>query len=84
MLKIAVVASSYEQAHSFIKYKFKDKIAQHISSRGIFELKNGDILYITYEIMKERELGMVYDAFVVTPQYTTLLDIVRHRAEREI
>lgn len=83
MLHIAVVASNYPEGKRFIDYKFQGRIAQVIVSEGRWTLENGDIIYLCHsEGNKDKYKSMIYDAFIVTPQYESLLDVIMHRTMR--
>lgn len=83
MLRIAVVGNNYQETLRFTQYKFKDKIAQFKASTAEFTLINGDIIILAYdERNKDAFLSLEIDAFVVVPNYFTLLDTIKHRCER--
>ena len=83
MLSIAVVANNFNDAKMFVQQKFKDKIESYNAAFGFFTLLNGDRLYLCYgENEKDKYTSFEYDAFIVHPRYTTLLDVIKHRSER--
>lgn len=85
MLKIAVVGNTYKDTINYIKYKFQDRIEIFNSVTGVHTLKNGDEIHLCYgEENKDRYKSMIFDAFIVIPQYQTLLDVIRFRTERHI
>lgn len=84
MLKIAVIANTFQEAQRFIEYKFKDKIDQVRHTRGIYLLKNGDEIHICFDYNNDpaKYKSMVYDAFIVHPTYQSLLDVIKERTVR--
>lgn len=83
MLKIAVVGNNYDECKRFIQWKFHDKIDQVNVTKGQYILKNGDTLYMCFdEISRTRYNSMTFDAFVVSENYLSLLDIIQHRTSR--
>lgn len=83
MLKIAAVGNTYPHVKQFVEHKFRDKIASVNPSKMEYTLHNGDKIYLCYEEQnKERYLSTEFDAFVVAPQYVSLLDTIRYRSER--
>lgn len=66
-----------------MEHKFRDKIEKVNHARQVYTLKNGDEIYLCYdEQSREQYLSMEYDAFVVAPQYASLMDTIRYRSER--
>ena len=83
MLKIAVVANTYDESKRFVEHKFKDKISRALIHSGEYTLKNGDVIYLCYdEQLKSRYDSMEYDAFIIHPGYCSLSDTIRWRSAR--
>lgn len=80
MLRIAVVGNTYTDVKSFVESKFKDQIIRMNRTNGIYELRNGDQLYLVYD--EDHCKGMEYDAIIIHPLYQTLLDVIRNRTNR--
>ena len=81
MLKIAVVGNSYQEAKSFVEYKFGERISQHHATTSRYTLTNGDELYLCYG-EPDMYNSVVFDAFILTPRYETLFDVIRYRTAR--
>lgn len=83
MLVIAVVGNSFQHCQRFVEYKFKDKIEKVQRTTGTYTLKNGDQLELCYsEQDRDRYKSVVYDAFIIVPEYESLLDTIIHRTMR--
>lgn len=83
MLRIAAVGNTFSEVKSFVEYKFKSEICNANYSKCIYELSNGDIVYLCFdEGYKVRYEAMQFDALIVTPNYKSLLDVIRYRCER--
>lgn len=84
MLKIAVIANTFQEGQRFIEFKFKNRIEKISHTKGIYYLPNGDEIHICYDYNNDpaKYKGMVYDAFIVHPTYQSLLDVIKERTVR--
>lgn len=83
MLRIALVANTFQEAKQFVEYKFKDKFDHIKLSTATYYLKNGDEIHLCYdEQSKDRYKSFEYDAIIIHPLYESLLDIIKHRTQR--
>lgn len=81
MLKIAVVGENYTEGKKFIEWKFREKIEKINHAKSVWTLKNGDEIHLCYgdpNLAKSFD----FDAYLVSPNYQTLEDIVRYRCSR--
>jgi hypothetical protein len=84
MLRICVVADSFVDGKRFIEWKFETKIVKVNAMKSVWTLAGGDEVHLAHnEASKDTYLSMEYDAFLVTPRYETLLDIIKSRCVRK-
>lgn len=82
VLKICVVGNNYNEVKNFCQLKFGSRTSKFNAAAGIWTLVNGDEIHMAYGDDPQRYNSYEFDAFVVTPQYITVLDVIRARSER--